>query len=87
VRSGSVVTVDWLLRPPFCADSSLALSSDICKKDTEVPSGARQKLALLALAIVVNPAFSYGQTRATLDASFGAGGRPFRCFVRNSRHQ
>jgi uncharacterized delta-60 repeat protein len=35
----------------------------------------RQRLALLALAIVLTPALIYGQTRATLDPSFGTGGK------------
>ena len=34
----------------------------------------RQRLALLAFAIVLAPSLSYGQSRATLDASFGTGG-------------
>src|SRR5262245_33271373 len=35
----------------------------------------RQKIALMALAIVLAPALIYGQTPATLDDSFGTGGR------------
>jgi hypothetical protein len=40
----------------------------------------RHRIALLALAIVLAPALIYGQTSATLDASFGTGGRLITTF-------